>query len=472
VAVNRRPCDTKDSHVAATPQGEKVMMQSKPISRRRALKLGVAASALPLVHIRTAGAAGKVSIGFWDHWVPGANDVMQKQVNAWAEQNKVEVMADFIASSGQKLQITGVAEAQAKTGHDVMTFFNWDVFNVSDSLEPVDDLMNGIIGKAGAADATCAYLAKAKGHWVAVPTSSGTQTKPPCARISWFKKQGLDLQEMYPAKPGHNALQDAWTWDAFMKYAAQAVKDDMTFGLGMGGGGNTDATDTHGALFKAFGATLIDAQGTIQLKSDAMHQVLEFAQKLVKFYPADAVSYDDASNNRALISGKSALIFNPPSAWAVAKRDAPAVAADCWTFPAPSGPKGRFLPTLSFFWGMYKFAQNKPAAKELVAYLMDRPQVEARCVASQGYDIPPYAGMLDFKVWEEVEPPKGTVYNYPIRPWHNQQGSLAAAEASPDVAVQIYNRAVHNQMMARLKEGQTIPQVIAWAQDELEGYTR
>ena len=52
-------------------------------------------------------------------------------------------------------------------------------------------------------------------------------------------------------------------------------------------------------------------------------QCLEYAQKLVKFLPADAVSFDDASNNRALISGKSALIFNPPSAWAVAKRDAP-----------------------------------------------------------------------------------------------------------------------------------------------------
>ncbi|HEX4177386.1 MAG TPA: extracellular solute-binding protein, partial [Rhizomicrobium sp.] len=383
-----------------------------------------------------------------------------------------EVMADFIASSGQKLQITGVAEAQAKTGHDVMTFFNWDVFNVGDALEPVDDLMDGIIAKAGAADPTCAYLAKAKGHWLAVPTSSGTQTKPPCARISWFKKQGLDLQAMYPAAPGHNAMQDAWTWDAFMKYAAQAAKDNATFALGMGGGGNTDATDAHGALFKAFGATLIDSQGTVQLKSDAMQQVLEFAQKLVKFYPADAVSYDDASNNRALISGKSALIFNPPSAWAVAKRDAPTVAADCWTFPAPSGPKGRFVPTLAYFWGVYKFSQNKSAAKELIAYLMDRPQVEARCVASEGYDLPPYAKMLDFKVWAEVEPPKGTVFNYPNRPWFNQQGSLAAAEASPDVAVQIYNRAIHNQIMARLKEGQTIPQVIAWAQDELEGYVR
>jgi ABC-type glycerol-3-phosphate transport system substrate-binding protein len=442
------------------------------VTRRQALRIGAAATALPLVHIRTAGAVGKVSIGFWDHWVPGGNDVMQKQVDAWAQKNQAEAHVDFITSTGNKLQLTGVAEAQAKAGHDALAFFNWDVFNVADALEPMDDVMQRLVAKNGAVDATCEYLAKTKGHWVAVPTSSGTQTKPPCARISWFKQNGLDLQAMYPVKDEHNAQQDAWTWDEFAKYAEAAAKGGMTFGLGMGGGGNTDATDMHGALFKAYGATLIDKDGNIQLKSDAVRQVLEYAQRVTKSYPADAVSFDDASNNRALISGKSALIFNPPSAWAVAKRDAPTVAADCWTFPAPAGPKGHFLPTLSYFWGVYQFSSNKSAAKELIEYLMQPEQVEQRCIATSGYDIPPYAGLLNFKVWEEVEPPKGTVYNYPIRPWHNQQPSLAAAEASPEIAVQIYNRAIHNQMMARIRQGQTIPQVIAWAQDELEGFAR
>jgi hypothetical protein len=103
---------------------------------------------------------------------------------------------------------------------------------------------------------------------------------------------------------------------------------------------------------------------------------------------------------------------------------------------------------------------------------MQREQIEARCIASEGYDIPPFAGLLDFKVWEQVEPPPGTVYNYPIRPWHNALPSLTAAETSPDIAVQIYNRGIHNQMLARLKQGQAIPQVIAWAQEELEGFVR
>ncbi len=452
-------------HRAAAPPNRKP-------SRRQALKIGAAAVALPLLHIRTAGAAGKVAIGFWDHWVPGGNDLMQKQVNAWADQNKVEAHADFISSAGDKLMLTGAAEAQAKAGHDALAFYNWDVYNHTDALEPVDDVMARLIAKNGAVTATCEYLAKTNGHWAAVPTSSGTQTQPSCGRISWFKRNGLDVQAMYPVKPEHNALQDGWTWDAFLKYAELAAKDNLTFGLGMGGSLNTDATDTHGALFRAFGATLVDAKGNIKLQTDEVHQALEYAQKLVKFYPADAVSYDDSSNNWALISGKSALIFNPPSAWAVAVRDNAPVGADCWTFSAPSGPKGRFVPSLGYFWGVYKFSQNKTAAKELIEYLMQPEQVEARCIATSGYDLPPFAGLLGFKVWETVQPPKGTVYNNPIQPWHKAQPSLTASEASPEIAVQIYNRAIHNQMMARLGQGQAIPQVIAWAHNELEGFIR
>ena len=79
------------------------------VSRRRALALGTAATALPLVHIRTAGAAGKLAVAFWDHWVPAGNDIMQKQVNTWAAANKVEVSADFVTGNGNKLMMTGVA---------------------------------------------------------------------------------------------------------------------------------------------------------------------------------------------------------------------------------------------------------------------------------------------------------------------------------------------------------------------------
>ena len=80
--------------------------------------------------------------------------------------------------------------------------------------------------------------------------------------------------------------------------------------------------------------------------------------------------------------------------------------------------------------------------------------------------------MSDFKVWEDVNPPKGTVYNYPIRPWHNAKQNMTAYPAPRDVAVQMFNRAVHPTMLAKLHSGQSIDQAIAWAKNELEGFTR
>ena len=100
---------------------------TKGWTRRRALAAGAGAALLPLVHVRTAGAAGSLSVGFWDHWVPTGNDVMKKQVNAWADKNKVDVQIDFITSNGNKLLMTKAAESQARTGHDVIAFQTWEV---------------------------------------------------------------------------------------------------------------------------------------------------------------------------------------------------------------------------------------------------------------------------------------------------------------------------------------------------------
>lgn len=80
--------------------------------------------------------------------------------------------------------------------------------------------------------------------------------------------------------------------------------------------------------------------------------------------------------------------------------------------------------------------------------------------------------MTDFRIWETVEPPRGTVYNYPIRLWHGSEPNITASEAPPDIAVQIYQRAIHSGILGRMKQGQSIKQVVGWAKAELEGFTR
>jgi len=438
------------------------------VTRRRALKL---AAVLPLVHIRTAGAAGKLGIGVWDHWVPGANDLMQKQIDAWADKNKVDVRVDFITSTGKKIQLTAAAESQAAAGHDVIQLYNWDIGSYSDKLEPVDDVVKSLSESYGTYGAISEYLAKINGHWAAVPSSTGTLNLTTCGRISMLKKYaGIDVLKMYPAEPADPKASAGWNYDAFLNAAEACHKAGFPFGLGLGT--TDDSTNNTGILYAAFGAELVNAKGDITVDSPAVRTMLEYCQKLVKFFPPDAVSYDDASNNRALISGRSALIMNPPSAWAVAKRDAPEVAADTWHFPCPIGPKGRFIPYNYSFYGTWGFGTNKSAAKELIHYLQSREQVEGRCIASDGYDIPPFTSMSDFKIWEEVAPPKGTVYNYPIRPWHNAQPNITAYPAPREIAVQMFNRGTHPTMLSKLFSGESIDQTIAWAKNEIEGFIR
>lgn len=447
------------------------MSRLQSITRRRALRLSAAAAALPLVHIRTAGAAGRLNVGFWDHWIPKANGVMQKQVEGWAEKNKVDVNIDFITSNGQKIQLTAAAEALAGQGHDMLPFYNWDVRAYADKLEPVDDLAKEMTEKYGKYSDVSEYLGKPGGHWAALPSSTGTLNLTCCGRISLLKKYaGIDVQKMYPAHQADPALADDWNYDAFLAAAEACHKAGYPFGLGLGS--TADSVNNTGIMYAAFGAELVNAKGEITIDSPQVRKLLEYCQKLVKFLPPDAVSYDDASNNRALISGKSALILNPPSAWAVAKRDAPEIAADCWHFPAPKGVAGRYIPYNYCFYGAWKFGQNKSAAKDLIRFLQDRPQVEQRCNISDGYDIPPLESMSDFKIWEEVEPPKGVVYNYPIRPWHHALPSITGYPAPPEIAVQMYNRAVHPTMLAKLHSGQSVDQVIAWAKEEIGGFTR
>lgn len=175
------------------------MITKAKVTRRRALKLASASAALPLVHIRTGRAAGKVSIGFWDHWVPQGNEIMRKQCAAFGAAHQVEVQADFITSVGSKNLLTIAAEAQAKTGHDIQQLPGWEVQNHADQLEPVDDVMKRLTDKYGPVASASQYLFTSKGHWLSIPCSAGNQNKGPCGRISVLKEvAGLDVLKMYP----------------------------------------------------------------------------------------------------------------------------------------------------------------------------------------------------------------------------------------------------------------------------------
>ena len=445
-------------------------MSPKKLSRRQFVAATALTSAAMITapYVRGAHAAGKPSIGFWDHWVPGANKASTDIVNAWAEKEKVEVQIDYIPSQGNKNLLTIAAEAQAKSGHDILAMPTWWPHAQAELLEPMNDVVGDLIKLNGEPNGTVKYLGQAGGKWLAVPASVGSQIKGPCSRIDLLKQHaGIDIQAMYPA--GSPPKADNWNLETFLKAAEACHKAGVPFGIGLGE--TSDNVDSAGAFFTAHGAALVDEKGNLTVKTDAVRQALEFYKRLIAFLPPDVGAWDDASNNKWLVSGKGALIMNPPSAWAVAKRDAPQVAEQCWTHGFPSGPKGRFAPYLPYFWGTWAFSKNKEAAKGVLRALSQPDAIEKMVVASGGYDLPCYEKLTTLKVWQEVEPPKGTLYHYP-NPHNHQVLSIAASPAPPKIAQQIYTQATLTKMCLRYSKGEAMEKVLAWAEGECEGFMR
>ena len=437
----------------------------------KAVALGsVATIAAP--QVRGAYAAGKLTLGLWDHWVPGANNTLTSLCAEWGVKNNVEVKIDYITSIGAKNVLTAAAEAQAGTGHDVFAHPQWTLRNHANVLEPLDDVVGQLIEKYGPISPTAEYLAKIKGTWLGVPTTAGNQVKPCCSRLDLYMQHGgIDIRDIFPPDEAmwSQAKIDTWNWDTYLSSAERLYKAGYPVGLPMGQ--TADSIDWVGALFKSYGVVMVDAKGNIRVNSDETRAALEYLRKLMAVNPPEVYAWDDAGNNRWLISGKGSGIMNPPSAWAVAKRDNPKVAENCWTHPMPKGPKGRFVGEVPFFYGVWSFSKNKSAAKDLLFHISQKPAVAKLVAASYGYDLPSFRTMYDLDTWKTVEPPLGTVYGYPPRA--DELTSITGAPARPEVGVQIYNQAINTVMVAKFTQGgEKLDEVIRWAENELESTLR
>ena len=448
---------------------------SRPhITRRSLLSSALVGSvaALAAPYVKDSHAAGSLALGVWDHWVPGANKAFAALCNEWGTKNNVEVRIDFITSQGEKDKLTAAAEAQAGTGHDIMSHRDWNIRVHAELLEPLDEIAAALIQQYGTISPVAEYLAKIKGAWRGVPAASGSQIKPCCSRFDLYQEHaGIDLREVFPADESKwdSAKVDGWNWDAYLAAAEKLFKAGYPVGLPMGQ--TSDTVDWVGALFNAYGVVMVDGKDNIKINSDETRAVLEYAKKLMAVIPPDVYAWDDAGNNRWLISGKGSGIMNPPSAWAVAKRDNPKVAENCWTHPMPRGPKGRFVGQLPQFYGLWSFSKNKAAAKDLLLFISQKPQVARLVEASFGFDLPSFRSMYDLDTWKTVGPPVGTVYGYPPRA--DEQTSIAGAPARSEVGAQIYNQAINTVMVAKFTQGgEKLDAVIKWAENELEGTLR
>ena len=245
-------------------------MKTTTVSRRKFMKRAALATtaAIAAPYMRTSYAAGRLTMGFWDHWVPGANDTLDeaRQGVGREEQGRGEDRLHHLAGrQGHPDRGRGGAGG---TGHDIMPH----------AVAASAHRRRARAGRRRGRRADQAerpdrhgreYLAKTNGKWLGVPATVGSQVKPCCSRLDLYKQHcrhrpADDVSgQRGQARP---RLVDSWNWDTYLKGAEKLFKGGYPVRPAMGQ--TSDTVDSIGAIFRAFGAVMVDEKGNIKIKSD------------------------------------------------------------------------------------------------------------------------------------------------------------------------------------------------------------
>jgi multiple sugar transport system substrate-binding protein len=416
------------------------------VSRRRFLQASAGAVAgLSLTTLDRAPAlAQKRELTFlsWNHFVPAADDELRRQAEVFSKQAGVTVRVDTIAHL--QLPAKRAAEAQSQSGHDILLTGGADPFLYENQLADIGDLVDDLGKKWGGWYPFAAESGQTKSGWKAVPWF--WISFPATYNMAHFKKAGLE----YPK-----------TWAELLQHGKALKKQGNPVGIAISH--CADANTTYWSIAWCHGAKVLEADGkTPAINSDKTVQVIEYYKELYRdAMDPEVLSWDDASNNRGILSGKYSWIHNPISPYNAALKEKMPIADDINHHPSPAGPAGTHsAPPINMI-SVWKFSKNIPLATEFLKFLFQKENYDAWIVASNAFNHPPLRHLADHPIWARNPKfamlPKEAEFAHP-RGW----------PAKPNDAVgRIEVNYVLPDMIAKAVNGMPTKRAMEWGQDQV-----
>jgi multiple sugar transport system substrate-binding protein len=320
---------------------------------------------------------GDLSIIQWAHFVPAYDkwftDVWSKN---WGQKNDVQVSVDLILNT--LLPARAAAEAAAGSGHDLF-------FNLSPQAQFEDQVINhneivqqvqNKIGKIGSLGRRATYNPKTK-KWFAFADNFVPDP------VVWRH----DLWNGVGIAPS--------TWENVRKAAPKLKAAGHPIGIGQSA--ELDSNMALMAFMMCFGAYVQNAKHQVTIKSKQTIAAVKFMADIFKNGETDEIfGWTPASNNNFLYSGKGSMILNAISATRTPEDLSLPFADQLYIYPIPKGPVQRLgLEHVMGCYSIWKFAQNKAAAKKFMADL--EINYKEAFIASKFYNFPTFPGALPFK---------------------------------------------------------------------------
>lgn len=356
-------------------------------------KLGVfiIVALLLLTGVSFAQQKEKVTIWFKKAQVPVANDEITKRVEQFAKENNVDAKIEIIAYEDFFPKWTAAIESGQVPDITFLGYQEVGQFYSQGVLMDISDLYSDIEKNIGPIYSTLKTPISFDGKQYAIPF--------------WTECQVLYYRKDLLAAAGFNEAPK--TWDEFKKIAKATTNPAKgIYGAGIGyGKGNSDAEWLTRAIIWSFGGVEASKDGKIPaINSPETIQATKFITDIFtvdKSTFPNAVSWDDAGNNKAYLSGQAAMIFNTGSVLNAAKKDNPDLYNNTGLAPIPAGPKGAFVPGINNCLSIFKKSKNPETAKKLVKYLLQKDWYGKWIEAQIPLAGPVLSELGDAPVWKD-----------------------------------------------------------------------
>ena len=420
---------------------------SSAVTRRRFLQAGAAvlagSSAVLLDRAPAVAQKRELTLLTFNHFVPSSDDELKKQAEAFGKQAGVAVRVDTIA--GPQMFAKRAAQATSQSGHDLVVTGAADPFLYEQNLVDVGDVVDFLGGRYGGwypfAKETCQTASGWKAvpwYWVAFPGSYNE---------TYFKKAGLT-----PPK----------TWDDLLKAGKVLKKQGNPIGIPISH--CTDANITFWSVLWSAGGKVLESDGkTPAINSDVAARVVEWYKEMYRdAMDPEVLSWDNASNNRFLLSGKGSWIHNPISAYVAAVTKQMPIADEINHHASPGGPAGIHSATGVNSLAIWKFSKNAPLAKDFIKFLFQKENYDAFIAAGSAFNQPPVKQFAEHPIW--ASNPK-----YAMLPKEAEYVHEQGWPAKPNASVQlIVVNFILPDIVAKAINGMPTKRALAWGEEQVK----
>jgi multiple sugar transport system substrate-binding protein len=375
-------------------------------------------------------------------FVPSGDERFTEIMQEFGKQANCDVRYDTVKVTDVPVKLA--AEATAQAGHDLIDV--WEAFGYlhRNNLANLDDVLDDV-GRRYEVYPGHRATFHIDGHWKVAP---------------WYWLSVVGTYNTKHFKAANLAVPR--TWDDLHRAGAELKKRGAPIGIPISN--CTDAILTWRVVMWCYGAKEVEADGkTVAISSPKTAEFLEYAKRLyTDAMTAEVLSWDDAGNNRLILSGKGSWVYNPVSIYLAAKdKDLP-IAAEIDHHEGLSGPAGRFGATFHHGIGLWKFSKNIDLAKDFLRFLYQEDKFASWIAAAKGFCMSPFKKFEGHEVWKKD--PKLSLLP--------REGPFTRPQGWPGPPTQFIGamdaKYLLPNMIAKVCGGMPIKEAMAWMEKEMQ----